>query len=203
MRYAMVLDLKRCVGCNACSVACKQEHGTPPGVLYSRVITTESGEYPNTRLDYLPILCMHCEEPSCEEVCPTGATHKLENGIVVVDADKCIGCRYCMVACPYNARFFNYQENEGYFPGGLTAYEAAKADQDNQIVGVVEKCNFCLDRVEQGLDPACVVTCPAQARIFGDLDDPTSEVSKLLAAHPAKQLHPETGNNPSVFYING
>ena len=202
MRYGMVLDLKRCVGCNACSVACKQEHATPPGVLYSRVLTIESGEYPNTRLSFMPILCMHCDDPACEEVCPTGATHKLENGIVVVDADKCIGCRYCMVACPYNARFFNFQTSQGYFPGqGLTSYEEVKGS--SHLTGVVEKCNFCIDRVEAGEVPACVATCPAEARFFGDLDDPNSEVSRLLASHDSEQLNPEFGTNPSVFYING
>lgn len=204
MRYGMVLDLQRCVGCNACSIACKQEQATPPGVLYSRVLTTESGEYPNTRLSYLPLLCMHCENPSCETVCPTGATQKLENGIVIVDADKCIGCRYCMVACPYNARYFNYEPSRGYYPEAeLTAYEQVNADRPNLITGIVEKCNFCQERVEAGEDPACVATCPAGARIFGDLDDPTSEVSKLLAAHNGRQLYPELGNDPSVYYIKG
>ena len=202
MRYGMVLDVSRCVGCNACSVACKQENATPPGVLYSRVLAIESGEYPNTRLSFRPILCMHCEEPACAAVCPTGATHKLENGIVVVDADKCIGCRYCMAACPYNARYFNFQESPGYFPGmQLTAYEQVKGG--SHPVGVVEKCNFCLDRVEAGDVPACVATCPAGARFFGDLDDPNSEVSRLLAAHKGEQLFPELGTNPSVYYING
>ena len=201
MRYGMVLDLKRCVGCNACSIACKQKNATPPGTLYSRVLTTESGEYPNTRLTFRPILCMHCANPSCETVCPTGATHKLENGIVLVDPDMCIGCRYCMVACPYNARFFNYGDSEGYYPEkGLTEYE--KVLSVNHKTGVVEKCDFCFDRVQAGEVPACVATCPAGARIFGDLDDPKSEVSRLLAANTGEQLHAELGNDPSVFYIN-
>lgn len=202
MRYGMVLDVNRCVGCNACSVACKQEHATPPGVLYSRVLTIEHGAYPNTRLSFMPILCMHCDEPPCEAVCPTGATQKQENGIVTVDADKCIGCRSCMVACPYNARYFNFEKSAGYFPEmGLTAYEEELGG--SHAAGVVGKCNFCIDRVEAGEVPACVATCPAGARFFGDLDDPNSAVSRLLAAHNGVQLNPELGTHPSVFYING
>jgi molybdopterin-containing oxidoreductase family iron-sulfur binding subunit len=198
----MVIDLKKCVGCNACSVACRQEHGTPPGILYTRVLNLEVGTYPNTRFEFQPLLCMHCDNPPCEEVCPTGATHKLENGIVMVDTDKCIGCRYCMTACPYNARFFNYSAPKEYFPGkGKTAYEAAKSGQ--HVKGTVEKCTFCAERVEAGLEPACVVSCTAKARYFGDLDDPNSEVSKLIAEFGGQPLHAELGTKPSVYYLPG
>lgn len=202
MRYGMVIDLKKCVGCNACSVACRQEHGTPPGILYTRVLNLEVGAYPNTRIEFQPLLCMHCENPPCEEVCPTGATHKLENGIVVVDADKCIGCRYCMTACPYNARFFNYSSPKEYFPGqGKTAYETAKAAEHEK--GTVEKCTFCAERVEAGEQPACVMSCTAQARYFGDLDDPNSQVSKLIAELGGQPMFAELGTKPSVYYLPG
>ncbi len=202
MRYGMVIDLKKCVGCNACSVACRQHNATPPGILYSRVPTWEEGEYPNTRLKVLPLLCMHCAEPPCETVCPTGATMKQENGIVTINPDLCIGCRYCMVACPYNARFFNFSEPEGYFPGmDFTAYE--EAHKGEHIKGTVEKCDFCIERVEAGELPICVQTCPAIARYFGDLDDPNSEVSRLIATRGGYTLHPELGTQPSVFYLPG
>jgi Fe-S-cluster-containing dehydrogenase component len=202
MRYGMVIDLQKCVGCNACSIACRQEHGTPSGILWSRVLIKETGKLPTTRFEFQPLLCMHCDNPPCETVCPTGATQKLENGIVVVDQDKCIGCRYCMTACPYSARYFNYTQPNSYFPGqDQTAYEAAKFSE--HTAGTVEKCNFCVDRVEAGLDPACVMACPAKARYFGDLDDPNSEVSRLIATGNGYQLEPGLGTNPSVYYLPG
>jgi dimethyl sulfoxide reductase iron-sulfur subunit len=198
MRYGMVIDLRSCVGCNACSLACRQEHGTSSGILYSRVLNRESGHYPHTRFDILPMLCMHCDDPPCEKVCPTKATHVLSNGIVAVDADKCIGCRRCMSACPYGARFFN--DNKEYFPGrGRTAYEAAKAGAHRQ--GTVEKCSFCADRVAAGQEPACVQSCTAKARTFGDLDDRSSAVSTLIVKFGGKPLHPEYGTRPKVYFL--
>lgn len=201
MRYGMVIDLKRCVGCNSCTVACKQVNGTPPGVLRTKVLITEKGTYPNVRLDFLPMLCMHCEQPECERVCPVGATQKQENGIVTIDQERCIGCQFCLMACPYGARTF-VDEVKSYFPGkgSLTAYE--KARYADHAAGVCEKCDFCADRVAAGQEPACVATCAARARIFGDLDDPESEVSKLIAQKKGAQLLPELKLNPSVYYIN-
>ena len=146
MRYGMVIDLKRCISCYACQMACKTENGTPPGVLYAWAYRVEQGEYPNTRQVYLPMLCNHCDEPSCVDVCPTGATHKREeDGIVVIDADECVGCRACMTACPYHARYY-LDEIRGYYPGqGLTPYEKARYPEHSRRT--VEKCNFCMDRL--------------------------------------------------------
>lgn len=176
--YAMVIDTRKCVGCHACSVACKAEFEVPLGVHRSWVEYVEKGEYPNVSRSFLPRLCNQCSEPGCVSVCPTGATYKRkEDGIVVVDHDICIGCKYCMQACPYDVRFINPN------------------------TGTADKCDFCLHRVEQGLVPSCVNTCQGKARVFGDLNDPESEVSKLIATNPVTVLRPEMGTKPNVFYI--
>ena len=203
-RYGMVIDLKRCYGCYTCVMACKTANHTPPGVFWARLLKGESGQFPNVVRQSLPVLCMQCEEPSCLEVCPTGATMKLEDGIVVVDQDKCMGCKACIMACPYGARY-SVDEWESYFPDGLplSPYEefTKKAWEEKSGVGVATKCDFCRDRVQEGRDPACVEACPAKARTFGDLDDPDSEVSMLIKRYRGEVLNPEFGNKPKVYYL--
>ncbi len=198
-RYGMVIDRRRCIGCHACSMACKQENGTPAGVWWGKVMINEVGKYPNTHIHYMPVLCMHCANAPCVEVCPTGASYKRSDGIVMVNYDACIGCRYCQVACPYGARTF-LESIQPYYPGrGLTPYEEMMFAKHQ--VGTVEKCNLCADRIAQGKDPACVATCPTYARTFGDLDDPNSDVSKLISRRNGVQLQPELGTNPAVYYL--
>ena len=199
MRYGMVIDLKRCIGCYGCQIFCKAENATPPGILWSRVLFYESGHYPNVKKMRIPLLCMHCKEPACVDVCPTGASTKRPDGIVTVDSTKCLGCKSCVIACPYGARFF-YSEEKEYFPGQrLTPYE--RVGYQRHRTGVVEKCDFCLSRIQQGLEPACVVSCMAKARYFGDLDDPNSQVSQLIGNYNGFQMHPELGTDPSVYYL--
>lgn len=200
-RYGMVIDLKKCLGCSACTTACKMEHGTPRAVFWTKVVQKEIGKWPNANRQYEPLACMHCKNAPCVDVCPTGATYKRADGIVVVDYDKCIGCRYCQTACPYGARTY-MDKIEGYYTKfglGLTPYEQVM--YKNHPVGVVEKCTFCSELIDKGQQPACVETCPSYARFFGDLDDPKSQVSQLIADRHGYQLLPELGTDPSVYYL--
>ena len=212
-RWGMVINLNRCIGCYGCMVACKQEHFLPPEIFWCRVLIGETGKYPAVTKQIYPVLCNHCDEASCVAVCPTKASTKREDGIVIIDYDKCVGCRSCLIACPYQQRSFYANEKE-YFPNqGLTELELIGKELSLFQEGTVLKCNFCLERTDGGLNrglkpgidrdatPACVNVCPAKARYFGDLDDPESEVSILIKEKRAFQLHPEFGNNPSVFYI--
>jgi molybdopterin-containing oxidoreductase family iron-sulfur binding subunit len=201
MRYGMVIDLRRCVGCNACTVACRAKNGTPPGIRFSRVEKQEVGKYPAARMEFRPMLCMHCQKPACLDVCPTGATHKRSDGIVLVDNKKCMGCRYCLLACPYEARQ-SLGKSENYF-GSRPATPFERIKQGSFEKGTAVKCDFCADRIEEGLAPVCVATCPAQARTFGDLDDPGSDVSVAIVRNRGMVLKEELGTGPSVYYING
>jgi Fe-S-cluster-containing dehydrogenase component len=199
MRYGIVIDLKRCIGCYGCQILCKSENGTSPGINWSHVVFSESGKYPTVRKDPLPMLCMQCGDPKCVEVCPTGASIKRSDGIVTIDAAKCLGCESCVLACPYRARTL-FEKAKEYFPGqGFTRYE--EVTQAKHSRGVVEKCNFCLPRIENGLEPACVAGCMAKARYFGNLADPESQVSKMILSKRAFQMHAELGTDPSVYYL--
>jgi molybdopterin-containing oxidoreductase family iron-sulfur binding subunit len=210
----MVIDLKRCIGCYACMVACKQEHFLPPQVFWARVVVGETGRYPTVTKQMYPVLCNHCEEAICVKACPTGATSKRDDGLVIVDYDQCVGCRYCLIACPYQQRTFLADEKE-YFPGqGLTPHEMLGKRLFPYQKGTVVKCTFCEERLvagkEKGLTPgtdrdatpACVNVCPVKARTFGDLNDSMSEISRLIKEKKGFQLHPEYGTHPSVYYIN-
>lgn len=178
VHYAMVLDTRRCIGCHACSVACKTEYAVPLGATRSWVEYVEKGTFPHVSRQFLPRLCNHCRNPQCVNVCPTGATFKRdEDGIVVVDSDICIGCKYCIQACPYDVRFIHPD------------------------TGTADKCDFCLHRVSRGVAPSCVNTCQGKARIFGDMNDPESEVARLIATQPVTVLRQGMGTQPSVFYI--
>lgn len=176
-RWGMVFDLRKCIGCQACTVACSMEHQVPIGHFRTTVSVYEVQTEGRTRRAMLPRTCNQCDNAPCVAVCPTQATYQRKDGVVVVDNTACVGCAYCVQACPYGARFIN--------PETHTA----------------EKCNFCVQRVDAGLLPACVETCVGGARVFGDLNDPQSQVSRLMREHPVKVLKPEAGTEPRVYYI--
>lgn len=214
MRWGMVIDLTRCVGCGSCQIACKEEHFLPAGIHWNRILIGETGTYPTVRKLMVPVLCNHCEEAACKTVCPTGATYQREDGIVAIDYDKCMGCRYCIISCPYQQRSFYEDGKKHYFPGqGLTPWEEVGRQLRPYPTGVVMKCTFCKELIDDGLKrglrpgtereatPACVISCPADARYFGDLDDPKSEASILIKEKRGFQLKPESRTNPSVYYV--
>ena len=208
-RYAMVADLRRCVGCQTCTAACKEANATPPGVQWRRVLDLEVGEYPAVRRVFIPTGCQHCDQPPCMEVCPTRATGKRADGIVTIDYELCIGCSYCALACPYDARF---KVDTAEFAYGL-ALDSEQARLDEKRIGVATKCTFCADRLDAGLavgkvpgvdpeaTPVCVNSCIAGALHFGDLDDPESPVSLLLASNEWFRMHEELGTGPNIYYL--
>jgi len=177
-RYAMVIDLEKCVGCHTCEITCKLENKVPVSVWRMWVKEGVKGKYPNVNRVFLPVMCNHCENPTCVTVCPVKASIKRDDGIVIVDPHRCIGCRYCMAACPYGMRYIN------------------------PLAEIAQKCDFCLHRVQKGLQPVCVLSCPNGALIFGDLNDKNSEIYKFVTKRRVTALKEETGNKPHVFYTS-
>lgn len=224
-RWGMVIDLDKCAGCQACSVSCKTENDVPHGSpqehvrrtapFWHKVIAVSRGKYPAVGIDLIPMPCMHCDNPPCAMVCPAKATYNREDGIVVQDFRRCIGCKYCMIACPYGVRNFNYKEQEEkeYHRPDLPPNRADRGPWPfpRRLHGVVEKCTFCFHRIDQGVRegkkigvdvvPACAESCPTRAIYFGDLDDPDSQVSKLLATREAFRLREAMGTRPKVYYL--
>lgn len=176
-KWAMLVDQRRCIGCHSCTVACKSENNVPLGYWRSWVKGIQKGAFPHVGNLYLRRLCNQCEVPPCVQVCPVQATVRRDDGVVVMYYGKCIGCGMCIAACPYDARFFN------------------------PIRNTADKCDFCLSRIDNGLKPACVEACTSGALIFGDLADPSSEISQKLATTPTGVLKPELGTKPKVYYV--
>jgi len=177
MRYGFVIDQDRCIGCHACTVACKEEHQVPVGVFRTWVKHIEKGEFPHTSRHFGIMRCNHCDDSPCTEICPTSALYRRADGIVDFDNRRCIGCKACMQACPYDALYID--------PNNNTA----------------AKCNFCAHRVEMNLEPACVIVCPTQAILAGDLDNPGSNVSRTVATKKVSVRKPQKGTQPKLFYV--
>lgn len=209
-RWGMVIDLRKCIGCETCKSVCWEMNHAPSGANWRQVIERKITKNIDLIRIFLPMNCMHCSQPPCLDVCPTGATHQREDGIVDIKEDLCIGCGYCIVACPYFARTISLQDNMCYESGG--EFQKPAVDSSDRI-GICTKCNFCFPRVEAGLakglepgtdlqaTPICVAFCIASALTFGDLDDSTSAVSKLIREHNTVRLNEELGTEPSIYYI--
>jgi molybdopterin-containing oxidoreductase family iron-sulfur binding subunit len=205
----MVIDLEKCrrkPDCDDCIVACHRAHNVPDvpeprqGVRwigkapFGRVFPEQAAWAEQRAAQGVPVLCNHCEEPACAKVCPAGATWKRDDGIVMMDYHRCIGCRYCMAACPYGARSFNWRDPRPHLARVNGSYPT-------RARGVVEKCNFCAERLAAGAPPVCVAACRESAMTFGDLADPGSAVRRLLRTRHAMRRAPELGTGPSVYYL--
>lgn len=209
-RWVMVADLNRCVGCQTCTAACKHTNATAPQVQWRKVLDLEIGEYPDVRRTFVPVGCQHCSDPPCMHVCPSTATGQRDDGVVTIDYDLCIGCGYCMVACPYQARYKVVERSQAYKTGRM---ESERARDDPRRLKVAQKCTFCTDRIDYGLangltpgvdpaaTPACANACIADALVFGDIENPDSRVSKLLAENHYFRMHEELGTNPGFYYL--
>jgi len=201
----MLIDLTRCIGCDACTVACKQENGTPADIFFARVLNVETGKYPNVKRLYIPVLCNHCEDAPCLKACPNKAIFRRPDGIVLLDQDRCRGTGACVSACPYGNIVLHKEEEEWY----LDENEPYERDfvKPRLQKSVARKCTYCAHRVDEGLKPACVVACPTTARIFGDLEDPGSDVSTYIEQEKDNtdrepfHLLPEAKTKPGGMYL--
>lgn len=209
-RWVMAIDLRKCIGCSACTLSCNAENNLPPGVVYRPVIDEEIGEYPHVTRRFIPRPCMQCDNPPCVPVCPTKATYRRPDGIVEINYEQCIGCRYCLTACPYSARTADF--GDFYTKGTPSAqpYEMRPnfeygrkwiRKKGRSPIGNARKCHFCLHRLEAGMLPSCVTTCVGYATSFGDANDPESLVSELLGSPRFVRLKEELGTRPKVFYL--
>ncbi len=209
-RWVMVIDRRKCVGCHACTIACIAENKLPPGVVYRPVMDEEIGQYPHVSRRFLPRPCLQCDKPPCVPVCPVHATWKRPDGIVVVDYEACIGCRYCITACPYAARSFDFGEHYSDGTPHLAEYDATASLEYGRVwqrkgtgspVGNARKCHFCLHRIEKGMLPQCVTTCIGRATFFGDASDSDSLVAELIGKPNLMRLKEELGTEPRVYYL--
>ncbi len=211
-RWAMAIDLRKCIGCDACTTGCMSENITPPNMHYRPVIKEEVGEFPNVTVRFLPLLCMQCANPPCTSVCPIrGATYRREDGIVVMNYKRCIGCRYCLVACPYGARHADL--GNFYTPKRFRekTFEVEPFRQYDELwrrrthfdspIGNARKCHFCIHRIEKGKLPRCVVTCMGDATFFGDILDPDSLIVKVTSVPNTFKYREILGTKPMVTYI--
>lgn len=220
-RWAMVIDQDRCIGCWTCAVACKEINNQPLGFWWNRVLTAPAsstvalpasenidvpaGQFPELTLAYQPTACQHCQDAPCVKVCPVGATFQRADGVILVDYERCIGCRYCIAACPYGVRVFNWGDTQYATPFPVGYDQDHRTDgrlvfTPERPRGVVEKCTMCVERLDVGEVPFCVESCPAGARVFGDLNDPASDVSRRVSHGGAERLLDELGTEPDVFY---
>ena len=194
-RYGMLINTKKCVGCYACRMACQMINKLEPEEAFISYKEIEQGTYPSVYAETVPVQCMHCENAPCQQVCPTHATYTTDSGVVLVDEEKCIGCKSCMEACPYGARYL-VQSEDGYFGSELNEYESVA--YENMPKMTVDKCDFCIEHSGDGKpEPVCVKACMAEARLFGDLD----EMKKLVAERGGEAYLPEEGTEPRVFYL--
>ncbi len=209
-RWVMAIDVQKCIGCSACTIACVAENKLPPGVVYRPVTEEETGTYPHVSRRYTPRPCQQCEKPPCVTACPVEATYKRPDGIVEINYETCIGCRYCMTACPYGARYFDFGQNYTDGTPALQPYEKAPSHEYGRSwtrqagqspVNNVRKCQFCLARLDVGMLPACVTTCVGYATAFGDANDTESLVFELIAQPNVMRLKESVGTEPKVFYL--
>ncbi|MBR2790517.1 MAG: 4Fe-4S dicluster domain-containing protein [Eggerthellaceae bacterium] len=204
-RYAMAIDKKRCMGCNRCSVSCIAEHNLPDGMIWSRAKSNNEDYYRvaakdaegKLKMEFYTFACQHCSKPACVAVCPTGASYQREDGIVAIDLEKCIGCKSCINSCPYTG----VRTHQATEPAYQVDFKLGDWAVDDHRAGVVEKCTFCKERVDRGEAPRCVISCQARARYFGDVEDPTSEISQILATREYDQLLVEAGTEPNVYFL--